>query len=333
MERLIQKLMKHYLLFIALITAVLAANAQKVILSVGNSTALTIKTGTTFSADSLVLVPGSDFTLGANMIQVSPVAVSLTPIPSINRVYYLSSPVSFTGAIQLYYQPSELNGNTESTLEYTDSAMSGAWAAESTSSVNTSLHFVQFNPAGQSFIGATGSGPIITLPLSLLSFNGNWNQEEPALEWVVEQTNETVSFDVESSTDGETWKQIGTITGQDGNGMDTYQFVDGHPSSDNMYYRIKLVLASGHSSYSYIINLQNGKTDNNVRIIPGNSAVSVHFLGQRPTWVRVVNVSGQTFLNDAAPQQEYDLNGLFPGVYFLQYELNGKGGVRKFVVQ
>jgi hypothetical protein len=325
--------MKHYLFIIAFMTAGFATNAQKVILSVGSSSLLTIKTGTIFSADSLVLVPGADFTLSSNVVQVSPVAVALLPIPSINRVYYLSSPVSFTGTIQLYYQPAELNGNIESTLEYTDSAMGGAWTAESTSTVNTSLHFVQFNAVSQSFIGATASGPIITLPLSLLSFNGNWSQEEPALECVVEQTNETVSFDVESCSDGLNWKEIGTVTGQNGNGMFTYQFVDPHPSSDNMYYRIKLVFASGHSTDSYIVNLQNGKVDDNVRIIPGASSVSVHFLGQRPSWVRIVNVPGQTLLSDVAPQQEYDLNGLLPGVYFLQYLLNGRSVVRKFLVQ
>src|SRR5437868_3487488 len=96
------------LLFIALAGA-LVGQAQSTVLSVGSTSALTIMSGTIFSADSLVLTPGANFTLSSNNIQVSPTAVNLVPAPSISRVYTLGSQVIFTGTIQLYYQPSELN--------------------------------------------------------------------------------------------------------------------------------------------------------------------------------------------------------------------------------
>src|SRR5882724_2307362 len=86
--------------------------AQHNVLSVGAANALTIKTSTIFSADSLVLTPGSDFTMSSNAILETPVP-ALVPGSSITRVYYLNNPIVFTGTVEIYYQLSELNGNTE----------------------------------------------------------------------------------------------------------------------------------------------------------------------------------------------------------------------------
>ena len=71
-----------------------------------------------------------------------------------------------TGTIQLYYLPSQLNGATESTLKYTDSAAGGTWLPEPGSTVNTRPHYVQFVAAAQPFIGSAASGPVIDLPIT-----------------------------------------------------------------------------------------------------------------------------------------------------------------------
>jgi hypothetical protein len=52
------------------------------------------------------------------------------------------------------------------------------------------------------FIASTASGPPLDLAISLVSFTGNWNQQYPALQWVVDQTGGTVTFRIESSPDG-----------------------------------------------------------------------------------------------------------------------------------
>jgi len=324
--------MRSYILLSVLLANSVAAPAQNLILSVGNTTSLTITTGTIFSADSLVLIPGSNFTLSSNDIQMSHVPVSVGLNPSIDRVYYLSNPISFTGTIQLYYQPSELNGIPESSLKYTDST-GGTWLAESTSSVNTSLHYVQFAALNQSFNGSTASGPITVLLLSLMSFTGNWNQEYPALDWVVNQTDQTESFDVESSSNATSWQVIGEVNGQDGNGTVSYPFNDNNPSSNNMYYRIKMIDPSGKFAYSNVLELQKAGYNKNIRLTVNNNAVAVYFSGAQPTAVRFINVLGQVLKSDMTSKQEYDINGLNSGVYFFQYELNGQWGVRKFVVE
>jgi hypothetical protein len=309
-----------------------ATAAQKQILSVGNTTALTIKSGTVFSADSLVLTPGTDLTLSANTVTVSPAAVNIAPNPSINRVYYLGSQISFTGTVQIYYEPAELNGNTESTLKYTDSAVGGSWLQQSASSVNTSLHYVQFAATGHSFIGATASGNPTALALSLISFSGNWDQLTPTLEWVVDQTGADIRFNVQSSTDGATWNTIGEVAGLTYDGAATYSFTDANPAARTMYYRIQLIQASGQGSYSNTILLKKAGNGDAVRLLVGANAVSVFFSANQPTAIRLIGVSGQVLRSDMTSRGEYDFGGLVPGAYFLQYDLNGQWMVRKFVI-
>jgi hypothetical protein len=329
--------MKKMLLFAplltgALLTGALAVSAQTQVLSVGSTTSLTIKSGTVFSADSLVLTPGADLTLSSNTIQASASPGDVIPSPGINKQIIFGNQLTFTGTIQLYYQPSELNGVAESTLQYTDSATGSAWLAEPTSTVNTSLHYVQFVASGHPFVASTASGPLINLAISLVSFTGNWEQPQPLLNWVVAQTGETVTFSIESSVDGRNWNTIGTLNGQDVNGLDNYQFSDANPPAQNMYYRIELIQPSGQISYSNIVYLQKGGNGNSVILVAGNHAVTVRFSGTMPDGIRLISAAGQVLRTDMTSRQQYDLYGLNAGVYFLQYELNGQWAAREFVI-
>jgi hypothetical protein len=233
----------------------------------------------------------------------------------------------------VYYQPSELNGNAEATLLLTDSTVSGTWTAESTSTVNTVSHFVQLVTAGHSFNAVTASPVIVPLPLELISFAGEWISDDVALEWLVAQSGELGNFAVESSSDGKTWNEIGKVSGIMSNGLYTYGFTDHAPSANSMYYRIKIILMSGLSTYSYIVQVNKAGSNNDIRLIAGNNAVSVYFIGSQPTAIRLVNTLGQILRADNNSNRVYYLNGLMHGVYFLQYRLNGQWRVRKFLIE
>jgi hypothetical protein len=324
---------KITILSVIFIGGYLAGHAQKTVVSVGSTTVMTIKTGTLFSADSLVLTPSADFTLATNTIQETATPVPTNPNPTIDRVYYLNSPVSFTGTIQVYYQLSELNGNTEASLFLTDSTVSSIWTSEPTSTVNTVSHFVQLIGASHSFNAVTASGTLIPLPLNLISLAGAWNSNGVNLEWLVEQYGETANFLVESSTDGSSWKQIGEVPGLQANGLETYGFVDSNPSSNTVFYRIKIILTSGKYDYSYIVQLHKGDNNNDIRLIVNGNLLSVYFIGAQPTAIRLINTLGMVLKTDKTSRMQYDLNGLSSGVYFLQYQINGQWNVRKFLIR
>lgn len=325
--------MKKIILFSALVGCILAVSAQKQVLTVGSSSSMTIKAGTIFSADSLVLNPGADLTVGSNTIQVSPVALTLVGGTTISRVYTLSNPIVFTGTVQVWYQPSELNGIAEATLNYTDSTTGGAWLPQGISTVNTSLHYVQYAAVSHPFTGSTASGPTVALPLSLLSFGGNWVNAAPVLDWMVAQDGGVTRFEVESSSDGTTWQKTGDVDGNQAMGEYTYEFSDENASPPLMYYRLKLIEGSGKITYSRVLILQKGDGNDGIRLLTRSNGVVIRFTGSLPDAIRLVNVSGVVLRSERSSQAEYDLTGLIPGAYFFQYEIKGRWLVREFVTQ
>ena len=322
--------MRTNILLAIAVAGSLATQAQTTVLSVG-ATSMTVKSGTVFSADSLVLTPSSDWTLASNKVQISHTAVNIAPAPGINRVYTLGSQISFTGPIQLYYLPSELNGNPESSLQFTDSALGGAWLASTTGTVNTTSHYVQQTAAALSFIGATASHQGIILALSLISFTAAWHDQEIGLAWVINQAQDMGNYTVERSTDGVSWTAIGTVPGEPGNGLFTYGFTDDAPPPGAIFYRLEILDEAGQTSYSYILRMQ--KTpDNDIRLVALDRSVTIYFNGGMPTSVRIINAVGETMRIDRTSRQQYTFSGLPTGVYFVQYERNGNTGAKGFLI-
>jgi hypothetical protein len=323
--------MRQFLLLSIGLVAGMAASAQT-IFSVGSTTAMTVKSGTLFSADSLVLTPGSDLTLSSNNLQISHTALTLVPAPSITRVYTFASQINFTGTIQLYYQPSELNGNPEPALKYTDSATGSFWLAQSASTVNTTNHYVQYTAAARNFIGATASHQGTVLALSLVAFTGVWQGSDADLSWMIDQTGEVAEFTVERSIDGTSWTAVGDVPGLNGDGIRTYGYDDVNPPVGQLMYRLQIHRAAGSVLYSSVVKLQRN-TDEGMRLVSLNHSVIAYFEGSvQPEAVRVVNSAGALIRIDRTSRWRYEFDGLPTGVYYLQYEINGKPATKSFLV-
>jgi hypothetical protein len=321
------------ILFLILYCGSTAALAQHNVFSVGSSKLLTIKGSTVFSADSLVLIPGSDFTMSSNAILETPVPTPGYPTGSIDRVYYLNSPISFTGTILIYYQVSELNGNNESSLQYTDSTIASWWQISSSSIINTTSHFVSQALSGHSIIAATAAQAGTVLALKLVSFTGTWNEDHVGLQWIIDQNEESKSFTVESSPDEQYWQVVAIVPGSQVAGRYQYFFNDGDAAFTTRLYRIKITDESGAISYSPIVKISKGATLNNLFIVGKSNGATVYFTGMQPKTVRVMNAAGQVVWRNNTSSNQYELNNLLPGVYFLQYEMNGQTGVKKFALR
>ena len=323
--------MKRSLLILLGFAGSFAVAAQSAIFSVGNGAALTVKSGTIFSADSLVLTPGADWTLSSNNVQVSHTAVTLVPAPGINRVYSLGSQVSFTGTIQLYYRPSELNGNPESALQYTDSSIGSFWLASPSSTVNTTSHYVQQAAVARNFIGATASHQGTVLALSLTAFSGVWRGDEASLSWMIDQSGEIAGFTVERSTDGTQWTTLGQVAGISGDGIRTYGYADANPPTGIVLYRLWVHRSSGEAFYSSIVKLQRTAGES-LRLLSQDHSVIAYFAGAQPEAVRIVNAGGALIRVDKTPRWRYEFDGLPAGVYYLQYEINGQPATKGFLI-
>ncbi len=324
--------MKIITFLILSVTGASMAWGQHNVLSVGSAKTLTIKTGTLFSADSLVLTPGSNFTMASNAILETPVPSPGIPNGTIKRVYYLDNPITFTGTIEVYYQLSELNGNTESALKYSDSTIGGWWLVSASSTVNTTSHFVQQAASSRMLISATAAETGTILLLTLVSFTGNLDGDHVGLTWTVDQNEESQSFTVESSPDQQNWKEVVVVPGSQVEGRYTYNSNDYNTAFTTRLYRIKITELSGQISYSPIIKINRDGVVNNMYVVGKNNGCTIYFTNMQPASIRVVNAAGQMIWNSNSSRSQYELSNLLQGVYFVQYELNGSIGVKQFIV-
>jgi hypothetical protein len=333
LEKIKRTGMKVITLLVLFVTSQSLAWAQHNVFSVGSSKTLTITSGTVFSADSLVLTPSSNITIASNAVLETPVPSPGYPNGTIKRVYYLNNPITFTGTIQIYYQLSELNGNTESLLNYSDSTIGSWWLVSWTGFVNTTSHFVQYPAASRTFIAATAAQTGAILLLKLVSFTGKWDGDHVSLEWLVDQNEESKNFTVESSFDEQRWQTVNIVQGSNVSGQFQYKSNDYDGAFTTKLYRIKITELSGETSYSPIIKISKGSSINKMFVVGKNNGATIYFTGMQPKAVRVFNASGQIIWMNNTSQNQYELNNLLPGTYFVQYDQNGTVGAKQFVVR
>jgi hypothetical protein len=270
--------------------------------------------------------------MASNAILETPVPVPGVPTGSIKRVYYLNSPVAITGLIQIYYQLSELNGNVESALKYMDSTTGSTWLIFGSSIVNTGSHFVQRPLSVRTFNGATASQTGLLLFLKMLSFTGYWVGDHVALTWIAEQNDGSKNFTIESSADEKNWQYVGIVPASLLEGQYKYDFNDYNADFTTRLYRIKMTELSGQISYSSILPITKSGPANNLYVVGKNNGAIIYFTGNQPKSIRVINSIGQITWRDNSSRNQYELNGLMPGIYFVQYELNGAVGVKQFMI-
>ena len=121
---------------------------------------------------------------------------------------------------------------------------------------NSSANFINWKSVNSfsQFGGAEGSNQ--PLPVELLSFNGTCNEGMVNLQWQTASEFNSSHFDVEKSTDGETWRVLATIpSAGTSNELLTYQAVDNNGTNGANYYRLRQVDIDGKEKLYDPINV------------------------------------------------------------------------------
>ncbi|PZF71065.1 T9SS type A sorting domain-containing protein [Taibaiella soli] len=96
------------------------------------------------------------------------------------------------------------------------------------------------------------------LGLTWVSFTASAVNENTELTWATADEKNTATFEIEHSTDGASFENIGTIAAK-GTGNNTYEFTDNNTANGANYYRLKQVDNDGSFQYSKVIKLNIGK--------------------------------------------------------------------------
>lgn len=162
------------------------------------------------------------------------------------------------------------------------------------------------------------------LPVTLIYFAAKNSSDHVTLQWATASELNFDYFDIERSTNGNTFSSIGTVRGQ---GTSTqrvdYSFVDNEPVTGKSYYRLRTVDFDDYAEYSTIVSVEI-KNALVASIFPNpvvDGKLTVRFNGDLPSETKLVvfDLAGNQVLaqsiDNYAMQLPIDLQ---PGYYLVK---------------
>ena len=172
------------------------------------------------------------------------------------------------------------------------------------------------------------SGP---LPVTLVSFSGNRKNNSTSLQWSTNNEENGDRFEIERSIDAVHFEKIGTIPANR-NTVNQYRFIDDFTATA-LYYRIKIITATGRMFYSNIIAFKNNHVFTDVLLLGNpvttNITLQATVLKADQLQLTLVDLSGkivlkqQSFVNTGVNQLHIPLPASCnSGTYVLQLRSN-----------
>ncbi len=207
------------------------------------------------------------------------------------------------------------------------------------------------NNAPQAF-SLVGSGFVLTatLPVKWLNFDGINLGDKVQLNWRTVNEVNNAGFDIERSTNNQTFGKIGYVKGF-GNTVviQKYDFIDElnnftniDPFSDKLYYRLKQIDYDGNYHYSRTISID-APNMFGVFVYPNpfneslNVAINSNISNQNCD-VKLLDLSGRELITKSftTNNKEFifemkEVNMLNPGIYFIRIIVNGKIFTNKII--
>ena len=146
-----------------------------------------------------------------------------------------------------------------------------------------------------------------SLPVNLLSFNGNVSSDATILKWATSNASTSNGFDIERSLDGKKFEMIGNVKSSiNSTSTKNYSYSDVNPSNGTNYYRLKEWDFNGTFKYSNTISVHYNKTPFELKIFPNPSAdhiiVQANDLLKSDVHILLTNMAGQTVVNRTIAQ-------------------------------
>ena len=220
----------------------------------------------------------------------SPKGVSVTPDGS---KVYVASPISNTISV--------INTATN-TLINTISAGNGAFG---------------FGNFIANLVTACGSVPVKIVDFAVI---GKGNQTQ--LDWNTENEENLSSYNIQHSTDGISFTNIGTVNAI-GSGANSYQFTDNKPNNGINYYRLESIDKNGSISYSKVVTCQLSIFIYQLSIFPNPTRDLVTVKGNHIASIQMIDNIGRVVkvvsLKDAT-NPTISVSSLPTGVYHLRIQ-------------
>jgi hypothetical protein len=167
---------------------------------------------------------------------------------------------------------------------------------------------------GMATCSYNNTGQRISLPIELLDFIGTPSVLGNVLTWTTASEKDNRHFDIERSTDGNTFHNIGQVKGN--NKPSSYQFVDNQPFAAS-YYRLRQIDNDGKETLSKVISIAtkgNGKLKAYPNPVSNTLTIETDLSGN----FQILNLLGQQVLTGKTTAQRIDVSALPQGSYVLK---------------
>ena len=219
------------------------------------------------------------------------------------------------------------------------------------SSTSISFTGAKKSSGPQRFTLASTSLSSNPLPIELLYFRDNPNEENIELLWATVSEINNDYFEIQRSTDARNFKTIGKVFGAGNSSVkQTYNFVDKKPINGISYYRLKQVDYNGDINYHDIISVEwhevNLLKNSDVNLYPNpyNNGELILNLQKFETntsiHISISNISGKIIYNSnlLIPEDKNIkiipmlVNKIPQGIYFIRIQTTQRVFVKKFIV-
>jgi hypothetical protein len=230
-------------------------------------------------------------------------------------------------------------------ISLSNSVAGGAYAAPGGTTTNPQVNrtgLTQTTLANTFYFASTSNSP---MPIELTSFTGSISGSVVTLNWATATEVDNHGFNVERLI-GKTWQNIGFVQGSgNSNSVKNYSFVDNSAKAGSYSYRLQQVDNSGTSTYSPVIEVNNGTQPTGFSIgnypNPFNPSTTIRYALPINSFVNITiyNMLGQkmaTLVNQNMEQGLHEVNfnasSFTSGAYIYRIEAGSFSATQKMLL-
>lgn len=180
-----------------------------------------------------------------------------------------------------------------------------------------------------------------TLPITLTSFTGKETNNSILLNWITASEKNNKNFEILRSTDGKSFKNIGTVDGAgDSDTQKDYSFTDANPFGGTNYYQLKQIDFDGKNSNSAIIAVNTKIATAQLSVYAEASTVNIKITSPNETAGKIAlfDITGRKLREQSILLNKgynvLQLNEtLSPGLHFINLTTDGEVVKYKFIKQ
>jgi hypothetical protein len=179
------------------------------------------------------------------------------------------------------------------------------------------------------------------LPVDLTYFRAQATTNGTLLTWQTASEINNEGFEIQRSTDGNNWQNIGFVNGR-GTAYETsnYQFMDTNPQKGVNYYRLKQMDYDGAFDYSNVVSVEVAVSGKLLAISPNpvqNGELTLYIPDEdmEEATLEIFNTVGQLVRTEVltSNQATIRVNDLSKGMYLFSLNTNGQRSVEKVIIK